>query len=196
MGTVVVLNTTKNVILTQSQRAPVVTVETDAVVTALAQNAPLVLVKQSSAIPVTIGVPGLQGAPGASGNATVMMLSGVNGDVVTLIEGQPVMVTTNGTLVLATSGALTSQYVGLCYSVSVAPGGPLLVMQSGTITQATTSWNAVTGNVGGLAPGMPYFLQANGAISFTVPTTGECVLVGVAVSSTTMQVRLGAPITL
>jgi len=77
-------------------------------------------------------------------------------------------------------------------------GNDPTVRSGGNLTLTTGQWDTVAGTSGGLAEGVPYYLSAatGGEITATPPVaTGDyAVLVGVALSSTTMRILLGTPI--
>lgn len=190
MGIVVTLSNTQLVLQQNNTLQQVVERVTQPVAVDLGQNALGLETTNTVPASVVVGVPGIQGPPGVNGSGVAVLANGVNGDVVTLLQGQPVMVNSSGAFVLG-KNALAGQYIGLVNTLSAAPGVSVQVLQNGTITQPQAAWNAITGNIGGLAPGMPYFINGSGQITFIAPSSGPIILVGVALNSTTMQVRSG-----
>jgi hypothetical protein len=77
---------------------------------------------------------------------------------------------------------------------SIANGTTGTVTIGGVITATTAQWDAVAGTTGGLAFGVPYFLDpaTAGKLTSTAPTTvGQYVVeVGVGVSTTELNVRI------
>lgn len=67
----------------------------------------------------------------------------------------------------------TALVTGLAVVPGVA-GEPVLTQLSGPVTLTTAQWDAITGQVGGLTPGVPYFLDAatEGKLTTTAPGGG------------------------
>ena len=77
---------------------------------------------------------------------------------------------------------------------NVTNGSTTSVVTSGELTTgATSDWDTVTGQSGGLTPNAIYYLSGttNGKITTTAPTTGFICPIGYAESTTNMQVRIG-----
>jgi hypothetical protein len=121
-----------------------------------------------------------------------------NGDAVSLVPGMPVWndiaMFKRGNATLLTS----SMIVGLVV-VGNTSTNPVTAVTTGNLTLTTAQWDAVTGAVGGLIPGLLYFLGlAPGTLTTTAPTLdGQCVTqIGEALTTTTMNVLPRRPILL
>lgn len=94
----------------------------------------------------------------------------------------------------------TSKIAGLGLDATVAAAGTGNIITSGVLVATTAQWDAVAGTTGGLVFGTYYFLDpaTAGKITATVPTTvGQCVaLVGIALSTTELELQIGTPILL
>lgn len=90
-----------------------------------------------------------------------------------------------------------STVIGFSDTASAAPSTNLIVQLSGLVDATTAQWDAVTGDTGGLVEGEVYYLGTTaGSITSTPPTTGFVVKVGNAVSPTTLNINIEAPIQL
>lgn len=77
---------------------------------------------------------------------------------------------------------LSQQTIGVV--ISAAPGSPTVVQYGGIAVLTTAQWDAITGTVGGLAPG-PYYLSATPGHLTRAPTlAGAFFLIGIALDST------------
>ena len=98
------------------------------------------------------------------------------------------------------NGKATSRLAGLVYDSTIAAAGVGNIAQSGVLIATTVQWDAVAGTTGGLIFNTVYFVDpANpGKITATPPTTvGQCVvIVGMAISSTELELQIGQPILL
>lgn len=99
----------------------------------------------------------------------------------------------------ANAGA-TSRIIGLGLDVTIASGASGNIITDGTLVATAAQWDAVAGSIGGLAFGMPYFLDAAnpGKITNVAPTTaGQYnMLIGVALSATELELHIDQPILL
>lgn len=88
----------------------------------------------------------------------------------------------------------TSHVVGLAAETGVV-GNPVLIQTEGTITLTTAQWDVITRDVGGLVPGVPYFLSTGfreGVLTRTEPVTvGQFdVQVGIGLSPTDFLIQI------
>lgn len=119
-----------------------------------------------------------------------------NGDVVTLIPGMPV---TNVLGVVKRGNATslgTSTIIGLIVTGN-AVTLPVTIRSTGPLILTTAQWDAVTGLVGGLVPGVDYYLDLiTGQVTTTAPIIdGQSVTrIGEALNSTTMLVNPEPPV--
>jgi hypothetical protein len=94
----------------------------------------------------------------------------------------------------------TSKLAGLGLDPSIAAGATGSIITDGTLVASTGQWDAVAGTTGGLAFGTEYFLDPTtaGMLTATPPTSvGQCnTLVGMAISSTELELRIQPPILL
>ena len=98
------------------------------------------------------------------------------------------------------NAAATTFVTGLVQATSVANHASGAVQTNGVLTATAVQWNAITGGSGGLTTGSVYFLSPTmaGQITTTAPTTsGQYVVqVGIALSTTELDVQIGPPILL
>jgi hypothetical protein len=118
-----------------------------------------------------------------------------------LVAGAPVYLSAAATAKRAQANAsATARVAALWLDPSTPAGNTGNAAIAGRVSLTTAQWDAVTGTTGGLAFNTPYYLDpANpGNLTATAPTTvGQLVtLVGVAVSTTDMDLALASPILL
>jgi hypothetical protein len=94
----------------------------------------------------------------------------------------------------------TAKLAGLGLDPTIAAAGTGNIITSGILVATTAQWDAVAGTTGGLVAGTYYFLSPTtaGKLTSTPPTTvGQVnVLVGIALSTTELELELTAPILL
>lgn len=125
-----------------------------------------------------------------------------NGNAGAVVIGAPVYISANDTFDKARSNAAaTARVAGLVAktpSIANAASGP--VQTDGPMTATTGEWDAITGGAGGLTAGTVYYLDpaTAGKLTSTAPTTvGQLVVeVGVAISTTILDIKIKAPILL
>jgi hypothetical protein len=121
-----------------------------------------------------------------------------NGDSVTLVPGMPV-INISGMFKRGNATSLgTALIVGLVV-LGNTPTNPVTVITTGNLVMTTAQWDAITGDVGGLIPGLLYFLGLSlGALTTSAPLLdGQSVTqVGEALTSTIMAVLPRRPILL
>lgn len=158
-------------------------------------------------IPLVVGSDGLpqqlQGGDAiAVSGATYIARPVTNGESsAALVIGAPVYASAADTVKLAKANAKsTCQLAGLGLDPTTAAAAVGNIITSGILVATTAQWDAVAGTTGGLAFGTLYFVDpANfGKLTATPPTTaGQCVtLVGMAISTTELELRIAAPILL
>ncbi len=96
------------------------------------------------------------------------------------------------------STAATSGVIGLAIpGFNNGKGVHTAVVTGGPLTQTTAEWDAVVqGESGGLTVGTSYYLNSNGSqkpITSVQPDSDQWVNIGVAISPTTMVVRISGP---
>lgn len=134
--------------------------------------------------------------------ATYTSRSVTNGEGASaIVIGAPVYASAADTVKRGQANAkATSKLAGLGLDATIAFGAVGNIITGGILVATTAQWDAVAGTTGGLAFGTLYFLDpANpGKITSTVPTTvGQCVtLVGIALSTTEMELSIEPPILL
>ena len=141
-----------------------------------------------------------------TGNITIAEASDIedgltNNNVSPIVIGTPVYCESDGKVDLAKADAVaTVQAIGLVKDVSIAASAIGNIQTDGILEATTGQWDAVAGTTGGLTAGTIYFLSAAtaGQLTATAPTTiGEFVVrVGVALSTTKMEITLTQPILL
>lgn len=119
----------------------------------------------------------------------------INNDAVTITKGMPLYVYSAGNVRRAVSSALASSKVcGLCYDDSVVSGGNVIVQVSGQIELAV--WTSITGTAA-LTPNAYYFLDStSGRLTESPPTSGFITLVGIALTTTKLDIKINDPIQL
>jgi hypothetical protein len=135
----------------------------------------------------------------AGGGAITITVS--NGSGTTIPAGAAVYISSSNTVSLALANSFTtSGVIGLAVKTVAAGALEVITTTVGTLMLATSVWDQVTGQIGGLTPNGLYFLNPSTPGHITaVPTTapGQCnVLIGRALSSTTMLVEIEPPILL
>ena len=143
-----------------------------------------------------------------SGDNIVVAAGQYSNDVLTngessqaLVIGMPVYISAAATAKRAQANAAsTSRVAGLWVDTSTSASSSGNCAVSGRLTATTGQWDAVAGTTGGLTFNTPYYLDpANpGKLTATAPTTvGQLVvLVGVAISSTDLEMDIQPPILL
>lgn len=126
-------------------------------------------------------------------------MSLTNGEAGSLVCGQPVYLLSADTVKKARANAAgTATCIGLVADTTVLTGQPANIQSDGVMALTTAQWDAVTGGSGGLTTGSIYFLSTAtaGAIVTTVPSTGYNQVIGKAISTTELLIRIGQVITL
>lgn len=131
----------------------------------------------------------------------VDVVSKTNDNAGSVVIGAPVYQKSNGNVDKARANAQgTVQVVGLVADTSIAAAGSGNIQTDGVLVATTGQWDAVTGGSGGLTPGSPYYVDAAaaGLLTATAPSTASqfVVRVGLALSSTDMDITITAPIKL
>ena len=67
---------------------------------------------------------------------------------------------------------------------------------AGTVSFSVSTWEAVTGSAGGLIPSAAYYLSQTtpGRLTSVMPTSGQIIKVGVAISATAFDVQVNGPL--
>lgn len=145
-------------------------------------------------IVVAAGQQGPEGAQGPVGPAGgTVNISKTNGDTQNLDIGTPVYLDTGSNTVkrARANNATTTRVFGLL-AQDIAQAASGIVQVFGVMAASTADWDAVTGQTGGLTPGVYYYCSADtaGKLTVTPPSTeGQYVArVGWGVSSTEMHV--------
>lgn len=140
-----------------------------------------VVVEQVAAVEVVIdtGV-GQQGPPGDAASSVITVVAGE------AIGGHRVICLQGGLAMYAHADNLSAAEAAVGVTLSAAPlSGSLQVQRGGIITEASWSWT-----VG------PVYLSGAGLLTQAAPSTGVLLQVGMALSSTQLDVRIGTPIEL
>ena len=123
----------------------------------------------------------------------VAVLQNVDGSAIS--AGAPVYAFTSAnTIKRANASAVgTKPVIGLVIDTAIAVSATGRVQTAGLVTLTTGQWDSITGQVGGLTAGSLYYLDVTtGLLTATAPTTGAVRLVGIALSTTVMQLQIGA----
>lgn len=119
------------------------------------------------------------------------------------LAGQVGYISNANEVSLAKASALaTSRAIGVAV-IGVPLGIPVTLQTSGNITLTTGEWDIITGQIGGLTAGVEYYLSAS-ADGMIVPladiigyiASNYVVKIGIAISSTTLDVYINEPIKL
>ncbi len=126
----------------------------------------------------------------------------VNGEAATaIVIGSPCYAFAVGSVRRAQANALaTSRVTGLALPATTVAGANLELVTDGLMTASTGQWDAAAGTTGGLVFDTEYFLDPStpGKLTATAPATvGQTVVsIGVALSTTELQVNIQPPILL
>lgn len=131
----------------------------------------------------------------------VDIVAKTNDNAGSLVIGTPVYVKANGNVDKAQADAqATVAMLGLVKDASISASASGNIQTDGVLVATTGQWDTITGGSGGLTAGSRYFLSAAtaGMLTTTAPTTtGQFVLlVGLALSTTEMDISLQSPIKL
>jgi hypothetical protein len=119
-----------------------------------------------------------------------------NSEVVTVAPGTPVYSSGANAFLRANGNAgNTSGVIGLA-SAGIAAAANGGIATGNVLTLTTAQWDAITGQTGGLTQSINYFLNTTtiGLLTSTVPTTGYLIVVGQALSATTMLINIGTKV--
>lgn len=122
-------------------------------------------------------------------------ISQTNDEAAPIVIGTPVYNdAADGVKKAKANAAGTSKVLGLVAQTSITNAVAGDIGIDGVLTATTGQWDAVTGQVGGLTFGSPYYLDPTtaGMLTVTAPTTaGQYVAaVGIAISTTEMKVSV------
>lgn len=117
-----------------------------------------------------------------------------------LVKGQAVYVSSAGAVSKAIATARATSYVlGLAQAAATA-GASVSILMNEVMTMTTAEWDAVTGGTGGLVANQVYFLSPTtaGNLTATCPSASgqTATRIGIALSTTEMNVEPGIPILL
>jgi hypothetical protein len=92
----------------------------------------------------------------------------------------------------------TAKLLGLVQATSIEAAASGSIQTDGILSATTGQWDAVTGETGGLTANSTYYLSAatGGDLTSTPPSTGYVVRVGLAISTTEMDISIENPIKL
>lgn len=124
-----------------------------------------------------------------------------NNNASAIVIGAPVYCESAGQVDLAKADAsATVQALGLVKDTSITASASGNIQTDGVLAATTVQWDAVAGTTGGLTAGAIYYLSATtaGELTETAPSTvGQFVVrVGIALSTTEMEITFSPPILL
>lgn len=122
----------------------------------------------------------------------------INGETGSLSKCQVVYISASNTVKKARADASgTLPAYGLC-AENIASGVSGTIQTDGNLTATASEWDSVTGQTGGLTPNATYFVSNStaGLLTTTPPTTGYVQSIGLAVSETTMKIKINNEIKL
>lgn len=127
---------------------------------------------------------------------TDIIPSMTNNNVGAIVKGQPVYCDDNDDVDLADADNVnTSEVIGLVADASIASSASGNIRVAGILTATTAQWDAVTGDVGGLAAGTIYYLSDATPGTFTTISPSQVgvlfVRIGVGLSTTEMKLLIG-----
>ncbi len=156
------------------------------------KSAPARVIAKGSAIVKVIG--GTQGTPGPPGPGVPIYTTETSADV---IPGNAVYVLSNSNIQLAQADALPqARLFGLSLTDTLT-GFAAQVATQGLVIQSEAGWDAVTGQTGGLTPGVTYWLDPVNAGKILTPASSTapfCTFVGKALDSQTLDLDPRSPI--
>jgi len=137
---------------------------------------------------------------GADGRVTAGTVSSTTGNAVALTNGEAGAIAIGRAVYSSASGEVrlananntsTCKAVGLVAATSISAAASGNIITKGILTATTTQWDAVAGSTGGLTYNAVYYLSNTvaGAITTTPPTSGMVVRIGIAVSTTQLDVN-------
>ena len=121
-----------------------------------------------------------------------------NGESISILIGGTVYISGVNTIKYAKADSdATKTAIAMCTN-DIVSGEDGVVQVNGRLTLTTVQWDLVTGDTGGLIPGISYFLSeiTSGRISKIAPNTGFVVKIGIAVSTIDFEISISAPIKL
>ena len=128
---------------------------------------------------------------------TQTLLTNNQGSTVNI--GQAVYTDSSGTFKLAQANSSSSRLcVGIIMDTTIASAASGNIAVAGIVTATTTQWNAVTGGGSGLTPGAKYYLSGTnaGGLTTTVPSTNYLIFMGIALSTTQLELADCVPVRL
>lgn len=168
----------------------------------------VVLPSQSDAVAIRFGIPGPKGVDGPKGSTGPRGEPGpagagstVEGETDdTLVPGAAVFAKSNGHFGLAQADSFPETRFAGISQLSTAPGFLATVVTTGPLELSAGQWDVVTGQVGGLTSGIPYFLSTTVAgMLTTIAPSGTGLFstkVGKAISSVVLDIDPRNPIKL
>lgn len=131
----------------------------------------------------------------------VDVVSKTNDNAGSIVIGTPVYVKANGNVDKGRANASgTVQLLGLVKDTSISAAASGIIQTDGVLAATTGQWDAVTGGSGGLTAGSVYYLDPStaGLLTATAPSTTSqyVVRVGLAISTTELDISVDAPILL
>ena len=130
----------------------------------------------------------------------VDVVTKTNDNAGTLPPGTPVYVKSNGNVDAAQADNISTSIVLGLFTTSVNAAANGVVQTDGVLALTTGQWDAITGDTGGLDPGVEYYLDeaTPGLLTATAPTAvGDIVVpVGNAISTTELEISIDRPIKL
>ena len=143
---------------------------------------------------------GHDGERGEQGPATSLVGPTSGPDVLLAADLIPIgsVIAPGGSARLALAdGTPRGNAIGIA-TATVAVGDVVPWIGSGVATFPTNVWDSVTGSVGGLVPSAAYFLSQTtpGRMTSVMPSSGQIVKIGVALSATVLDVQVVGPLAL
>lgn len=137
------------------------------------------------------------GSAPTAGNSLVQSLN--NGEAAAINIGMAVYTDATNSVKKANANAAgTKEVIGLVAATSISSAAAGNVIVEGVLSATTGQWDAVTGQTGGLTSGAVYYLSNTtaGNLTTTAPSSGYVCRVGVALSTTLLRLKVGAPVQL
>ena len=107
-------------------------------------------------------------------------------------------ISTAGEVVPARANSVNTAYCCGLAATAGSTGHRLHAQFAGPLTLTAAEWDALTGDSGGLTPGVPYYVSQGtaGKLTKTAPVSGLKAPVGIAENATTLLIQISYPTTL
>lgn len=122
-----------------------------------------------------------------------------NGDTAPIIPGMPVVITGDDVVCRASAASTALACVDAIAFTEATPTQQVMMRCHGRLNLTTEEWDAITGMVGGLLPGVTYYLGISpGTMTVAAPDQpgNSVVILGKPLTPTSFLIEIGYPILL